>query len=572
MKEKIISFLLIGALLFSCNGVFDKENLTAINPDDVWNDFGLAQAYVDNLYAKFMPGWNYNTGEHSDEAAPKNDSQTMTALLKGQLTTNSVNYWPYGDIRKINILLEQVESGTLTSDEVAVLKGQALFWRAWVYFRMVKNYGGVPLVLEVQNREDGEALKVSRNKTSECIAQIVKDLDDAASMLPDKWSGVDYGRIDKGAVLAVKGRVLLHYASPQFNPSNDMGRWTEAYNANQEAYDFLKAQGKALHPDYASIWFSELNSEAVMVHRYFNPGHTSNQNSMRPLYATRDDVNADRPTLELVNAFPMNDGSDFNPEAGYSGFWQNRDDRFYATIAYPGSDYGLPFYNGDYLWSYFYMHSNGTERPYEELKYGMRGNIWTGFYRMKALDKTLSHATVDQCALDWIEIRFAEVMLNYAEAANETGHTAEALDMLYQIRERAGIEEGSGNYGITENDKDGVRERIVKERFVELAFEGKRFEDLRRWRRFDYLNNLKVRHGLRILIDDVNDGPDGKDNVDDFADKFTYRVYDLETLQGEQFNLKDEYYFYAIPQVHLSQNSNLEQTQGWDGGTFDPLQ
>ncbi|WP_460545708.1 RagB/SusD family nutrient uptake outer membrane protein [Echinicola sediminis] len=570
MKSKILSLLLVGSLLFSCNSVFDKENLTAINPDDVWNDFGLAQAYVDNLYATFMPGWNYNSGQNSDES-PSSNGQNMNAVLKGQLLTNSVNYWPYGDIRKINILLEQVETGTLASDEVAVLKGQALFWRAWAYFGMVKNYGGVPLVLEVQNREDGDALKVSRNKTSECIAQIVKDLDDAAGMLPDKWTGANYGRIDKGAVLAVKGRVLLHYASPQFNPSNDMTRWAAAYDANKEAYDFLKGQGKALHHDFAGIWFSELNSETVMVHRYFNPGHTNNQNIMRPLYATKDAVGGDRPSLELVNAFPMKDGSDFDPAGGYEGFWQNRDDRFYATIAYPGSDYGLPELDGDYLWSYFY-NDNGTERPYEEYKYGTRGNIWTGFYRAKALDKSLHGSVVDLCEVDWIEIRLAEVMLNYAEAANEAGHTTEALDMLYQIRERAGIEEGSGNYGIAESDKDMLRETIMKERFVELAFEGKRFDDLRRWRRFDYLNDLKVRHGLRIMVDDVNQGPDGTDDVNDFADQFTYTVFDVETLEGEQFNLKEEYYFYAIPQVHLSQNSNLEQTQGWDNGTFDPLQ
>ena len=569
MKSKIIYLFLIGFFLVGCEQVFEKENLTAISPDDVWNDFGLSQAYLDNLYSLFMPGWSYTSGANSDES-PSADGNSMHTILKGQATIETVNYWPYASIRKINILFENVESGSLLPDEVNVLTGQALFFRAWAYFGMVKNYGGVPLVLTVQSVDEGEALKVSRNSTSECIAQIVQDLDDAIALLPDEWTGADYGRIDKGAAMAVKGRVLLFYASPQFNPTNEQGRWTEAYNANEAALNHLVAQGKALYSDFGGIWHNEMNTESVMIHRYFNPGHTNNQNAMRPLYATKDATGADRPSLELVNAFPMKDGSDFDPAAGYNGFWMDRDDRFYATVAYPGSDYGIPELEGDYLWSHFY-NDNGTHLPYEEYTNGTRGNIWTGFYRMKALDKTLHGSVVDLCPIDWIEIRLAEVMLNYAEAANETDHMTEALDILYQLRERAGIEVGTGNYGITESDQAGLRDRIMQERFIELAFEGKRWDDLRRWRKFDYLNSLVVHHGLRILIDDVTQSPDGLDNVDDYANIFTYYEFDVEKTVGESFNLQDNYYFWGIPKVHLDQNSNLQQTQGWDNGSFDPL-
>lgn len=570
MKSKILVLLILAITLLGCEKVFDKENLTAVNPDEVWNNFNYAQAYVDNLYSLFMPGWNYNSGGDSDEA-PNSDGSSMRTILKGQATIETVNNWPYANIRKINILLEEVEKGSLTVEQIEVLRGQALFFRARAYFSMVKNYGGVPLVLTVQSVDEGEALKVPRNSTSECITQIVSDLDQAISLLPDEWTGADYGRIDKGAAMAVKGKVLLFYASPQFTPAGDAGRWQDAYDANKAAYDHLIAQGKALHPDFADIWFSEMNTEAVMIHRYFNPGHTNNQNFMRPLYATKDAVGGDRPTMELVNAFPMQDGSDFDPSGGYEGFWQNRDERFYATVAYPGCDYGIPELNGDYLWSYYY-NDNGTHRPNEELlNGGTQGHLWTGFYRQKALDKTLHGSVVDQCEIDWIEIRLAEVMLNLAEAANETDRPAEALGLLYELRERAGIDPGTGNYGITESDKAGIRDRIMNERFIELAFEGKRWDDLRRWRKFDYLNSLGVHHGIRTLIDDVTQGPGGLDNVDDWANLFTYYEFDVETTPGEEFNLQDNYYFFGIPKVHLDQNSNLEQTQGWEGGTFDPL-
>ncbi|MEN7547992.1 RagB/SusD family nutrient uptake outer membrane protein [Rapidithrix thailandica] len=571
MKFYTLCLSVVAFLSVSCEDVLDKENLGAINPQDVWNDYFLAQAYVDNIYSKLMPEWSYSSGGASDEAP--GDGFTLNDFLKGNATIDTEDIWHYSTIRKINILLQEVEKGSLKPDEIDKLKGQALFWRAWAYFDMVKRYGGVPLILQPQDREDEDAILVSRNKTSECILQMEEDLNHAIDLLPDSWNGVDYGRIDKGVAMAFKGRVLLYYASPQFTPNGDQARWQKAYEANKAAVDFLDGQGKGLFADFAEVWYEEQNKEAVMFHRYFHPGHTSNQNLLRPIWATRDNVGGDRPTIDLVNAFPMKDGSDFDPNGGYQDFWKNRDQRFYATVAYTGSDYGIPKLqpggvNEGYLWNY--KDANGNFIEYELYEEG--GNNYTGFYRNKALDKTITPQTIDQCGIDWIEIRYAEVLMNYGEAANEIGKTDEALTVLYKIRERAGIEAGSGNYGIAESSKEALRERYMKERQVEFAFEGKRWWDLRRWRRFDVLNNLGRRHALFFQLKSNAVKPSGWDDLNAVGSLFDFIYTDVEQAAGEAFNLQEEYYFYGIPKKHLDVNSNLEQTQGWDGGTFDPLQ
>lgn len=162
--------------------------------------------------------------------------------------------------------------------------------------------------------------------------------------------------------------------------------------------------------------------------------------------------------------------------------------------------------------------------------------------------------------------------MNYGEAANETGKTAEALSVLYSIRQRAGILPGvAGKYGITASTVSEIREVYIKERFVEFAFEGKRWEDLRRWRRFDILNSQKTRKAVLMYLKPSAQIPLITDNIYDSAiwSRFTPKI--VENIENPYtFNLLDKYYFYAIPKGHLDRNVNLEQNKDW-GGTFDPL-
>jgi len=561
--KKIFLFITIitcaGLLFTSCEDVLDKENLSAINPDDVWSNESMANAYLNGIYGALMPGMPLGTGNYTDEAV-----SGISAFAYGTATIDSYNNWPYGTIRTINFLLENINSGSLTDEQKDPIIGQGLFWRAWTYFDMVKAYGGVPLVLPVQDPADKEVLKVKRNKTSQCITQIIEDLDNAIAKLPSSWNNANTGRIDKCAAKAFKSKVLLFYASPQFNPENIASRWQNAYNAAKEAKEYCESQGKGLYESFSGIWDDELNTEVIMVRRYNNPGSTYFSGGVRPLVYSNGATGQDQPSLELVEAFPLIDGTPWNPGTmSFDTIYRHRDERFYATIAYNGANPYLKdmFDANTRLWTYRRPDGGAMDGPLPTL---------TSFYRVKGLDKTIDISAVELTSTDWPEIRFAEVLMIYGEAANEIGKSDEALQVLYNIRKRAGIKAGSdGKYGITASTQAEIRTAFMNENYLEFAFEGKRWDQLRRLRQLDVrLNSLKHRHGLIITLKEGETGPTGMDNVDNYLNRFNITKVETETIE---FDVKDEYYFYGIPKTHLDQNPDLEQTSGWDGGTFDPL-
>jgi len=570
--------LSLGLLFSACSKVLDKENLTAVNPADVWSNAAIARAYLNNIYADMMPGNTYGSGNATDEGVPY-QRQTNT-WLSGTATFDSRSkddyIKPYENIRSINILLSGIDNATFDAASKNTIKGEGLFWRAWGYYRLVKDFGGVPLVLTPQETAGGlESLALPRNKTSECVEQILKDLDDAIALLPETWSGGDYGRIDKGAALAFKGRVLLFFASPLFNTSNVQAKWQKAYDANLAAKNFLDAHGKGLYPNYGKIWDDEMNKEVIMVRRYNYPQSTYFQGGLMPLNWSKDDVGYDRPSLELVDAFPMKNGADWNPATmAYDTLFRNRDDRFYATIYYNGSPFqylaGMVAGN-TYLWTYFksvtnYYGNTGIEGAHNQVT---TDPLWSnsGFYRIKAIDKTIIQGTVYNAAVDWPEIRYAEVLMNYGEAANEVGKTAEALNVLYQIRARAGILAGTGNYGITASSRSDIRIAYQRERLVEFAFEGKRWDDLRRCKKFGYLRSLPQRHGLAIVLKPGQADVRPLDDINIVWNRFSYKVVQTDR---QDIAVKDDYYIYGIPKEVLDRNPKLEQNNNW-GGNFNPF-
>jgi hypothetical protein len=572
MKLYKLGFFIAGSLvLASCTKVLDKKNLNAVNEGDVWNDLELATAAVNNVYAQSLPGWSTEYADYSEE------SDGGGSYMYGQLTENSVNYWPYNQIRDINVVLSNVDKGTLKESDKKLLKGQAFFFRAWQYFELVKRYGGVPLVLEPQKVTDD--LFVKRASTTETFKQVIKDLDSAIADLPTvpaTSQSLNNGRVHKGTALAVKGRVLLYWASPQFDPSqSEADRWQAAYETNKAAKDYLVSQGFGLYPSFGGLWYNEMNKEVIFVKRYqYVTGVSSSYHNWsaatRPLDVSQGATGANRPVWEIVNAFPMKDGKAItDPASAYpydpAHFWRNRDPRFRETIIYNGAPWGLGMaapQPGRLQFTYVGAETNSPTA--------------TGFYMKKAVDTTQNSIQAFNSGTDWIELRYAEVLLNLAEAANEMGKTDEAYTELIAIRARAGIDPGSDNmYGLTPGmNQAQMRDAIMWEREVEFAFEAKRFWDLRRRRLFESTLNGKRRTGLKTTLksgvtkSQVSAlSPAQLDaNYDQY---FNQQVITLDT----QFpiNWKPEYYFFAIPTSILQLNSNLEQTQGWSGGTFDPL-
>lgn len=545
--------------LCSCSDVLDKKDLSTISEKDVWNDVGYATAYVNKLCRDNLPGWDNNVSGNSDEA------NGGGSILYGQLLTTSIDVWNYSNIRNINIFLENIDKGTISEEEKNLLKAQAKVLRAWKYFEMVRLYGGVPIIDHPQTLD--EDLYVTRNKTSECIDFIIQDLDDAIGILPWKWTGDDLGRISKAAALAFKSRVLLYYASPQFNPNNLKERWEEAYAVNKLAKEELSKNGYALYPDYENFWFDEMNEEVVFVKRYQEPGLEHNwEAATRPLDESQNATGSNQPSLEMVRSYPMVNGKPITESgSGYDPviYWENRDPRFKASIVYNGCLWELSGKSGRKQWTFVGGELNSPSA--------------TGFYCRKAVKASNTPYYAEHGSTDWVEIRYAEVLLNFAECAAELGKTNEAYEILKQIRKRAGIIPGDGEmYGLNANmNREQMIEAIMLERKIEFAFEGKRYWDLRRRRLFASELNGTKRHGVYPILNNMDKEEFLKiestiDLNKDYGKFFRDSIIELDKIFTIDF--KDNYYFYAIPTKHLETNSKLEQTQGWDEGTFNPYE
>ena len=592
MKKNILILGLFLLGMSSCS--LDYENKEAITPDNVWTDKTMINGFLNDIYGRMNPGWPINAN-NTDEGM--NGPTSLNDFARGNYTVELQGQkLDYGNIDRINFFLGKLDNEVtvLTEEEKNTLKGQALFWRAWDYFGKVNTVGGVPLILDVQDITDVPSLFVSRNSTSECMAQIIKDLDEAISYLPDAYEDKEYGRIDKGTAMAFKGRVQLFYASPMFNPNNDATRWEAAYNTNKAALEYLTAHGKGLYKgNFVDIWYDEQNCEVIMVNQFYYPDHALDQKNIRPEPLTRDAANDNQAILPLLMAYPKADGTPLELDVDrlsdpvynqqfMTDFYTNRDPRFHATIFCPGTIYpctNAQLEGGQRYWNAWYEQEvDGKIQMNSLIDYQIGttvGGGMSGYFQKKGLDESLNNASVYQAETDWIEIRFAEVLMNYGECANEIGKTTEALDVLYQIRERAGIVNTMGNYGITATTQADIREAYVNERFIEFAYEGKRWNDLRRWKRFDILNNLKYRSSLYAVINNKADAENfdfTKDMSDPEIRKMFHFVY-IENVDKDdtyKFNLDDKYVFYPIHKDVIDQNSKIEQNIAW-GGTFDPL-
>jgi hypothetical protein len=503
MRKLLICISILTGLT-ACSKILDKTDLSGID-ERTWDTESTATLYLNRLYDISMPTWPNLSGSAGLPTAIHDLSDDYNGgeakIWFGQLSADNItdffggnasnNAWAY--IRKINILLTQIEGGALEPAVKAKIKAQAYFLRGWIYFQLVKLYGGVPYISHPQDWVT-EDLLVKRNKTSECIDSIARDFD-MASSLPASWGSTDRGRITRGAALGIKGRMLLFWASPQFNPANDVARWERAYKANRAAYDTLLLDGYALFPSFANVWLDEGsgNKEVIMLRSFDGANKASTfEDAARPNSESNGGGGSYQPTLDLVNVFPMKSGLNVTDEdSGYDSvyYWKNRDPRFDATIAYNGCVWALSNKTGRKQWSYTGV-TDDKNKP-----------TVTGFYCRKGLNTATIKDNTKLGKTDWIELRLAEVMLNLAECANATGRTQEAYDMLIAIRKRAGITAGeNAMYGLKASmTQTEMFSAIIRERRIELAFEGKRYDDLRRNKLFDQLNGTR-RSILKIAV------------------------------------------------------------------------
>lgn len=601
-KIKFTLLLFSTVFLTQCEDVLDKTDLGNITSDVVFVDPVLAEANLNRLYLISSPEWGPGNSSITDNGP--NSAGITNDFMYGRVPDNSNSDTYQGlfsNIREINIFLNGLDNGTLEDEDTNPMRGQALALRAINYLSLVRTYGGVPIVTEVLTPDD-DGLNRPRNTSSECFAQMVADLDAAESLLPNVYDSNDNGRLTRGAAMAIKGRILLRFASEQFDPDQTKNRWQAAYDALTAAKSNLDANGKGLHPSYADLWFDDSsgNPELVWTRLYnTNFSHTRDA-SVRTYRPGFGGGRVDTPTLGLLDAYPMRDGKKIDdPTSAYTYdpllVWQNRDPRFEATVVWNGASWPIdepsPFKTSELYWSF---QDNTTETETDD-----NGITFTGFQCRKAVDTSFDHEMAQASTTQWIEMRYAEVLLNLAEAANEIGQGAEALNILFDIRARAGIENLDGRYGLDaglEGDQVGMRDVILNERRVEFAFEAKRSSDLIRRRLYGSLNGTQrmgyfitttpafdaladTRLEDRIALENaVLSGTIDLDDPVQYQTYFTTETYSVEENSivpgqaGTPINFLDNYYFLDIPESILQRNPALEQTEGWPGGSFDPTE
>lgn len=572
-------YLFIVASFFSlgCSNILnDVQNLGSYPEAGTFDDEETANAFLSNLYNGTLGGWPVNSGNNADESKGING--------EGWVTTDNdqMKFWPYENIRKINILLKEVPLGKIKKEKQNILIGQAKFLRAYLYFKAVYYHGGVPIIKEPQALTDD--LKVTRNTTSECFDFIISELDQAENLLPPKFEGNNRGRIDQACIKSFRGRVLLYKASPQFNPTKpyDNQYWSQAYTANKEAIDFLDKNGYGLLEDYTKIFETKGHKESILAVIYINPVKVDGRKEagVRPLSESKNYTGYDEPIWSLAEAYPMRDGKkigDLSSKYTYDfqSFWLNRDPRFDATLVWNGAVYELSGIGGRRQYT-----MSGIANSRDAFGFIIQGESFsrTGLYCRKGVMEELPSTQVEINDVDWLEIRYTEVLFNYAEAANEMNKTSDALEVLKRIRKRAGIEEGiDGLYGLKkEMTREEMRQAILDEKFIEMAFEGYRFWDLRRHR---MLNKLDGMHKYGPMAIKVNGHTFEKISDEDLKlaadfkllpENFEYELNELITNGPKQMVMPEKYYFFPIQLKHINQNPRLEQNKDWGGG-FDPI-
>jgi hypothetical protein len=530
---QLYALLFFTFLVSGCTDIMDKRDLTNISADDVWVTPSYVSGYVNYVMEKDLPKEEHNSFHNTDESYSLYDLNIVNDLFNTDDDNDKFDKWNYEGIRRVNKFLDNIDkipTDRIPRSTLEQYIGQMKVLRAWLYFEMVRIYGGVPLILHEQRTD--ENLSIPRSKTSECIAAIVQDLDDAIALenFPMRWTGNNAGRISKAAAYALKGRVLLTYASPQFSNTIGAGtksadqRWTEAYNACKEAKEKLTEAGHKLYrPDPLSgdvesiitnyfdmLVNDEMNDEIVWARRYIariENGERANSwdGSVRP-QCTNSQGQRPGITLEVVSDFPKADGTPYTDfvipntsngnnveiEKSTVAFWKNRDPRFYAFIAYNGCIWPLnrlqqtlsPDDVKDGIMQHQWIFEQ-ADFPYENA-YDQYGG-GAGF-RIRKMVSATNYATGDNQGLgagDYPLIRYAEVLFNFAETAAKTGHENDAIQVLRDIRKRAAIPAGNdGNYGLQSSQLSGnaLLATILNERRIELLFEGFRYHDVRRWR------------------------------------------------------------------------------------------
>ncbi len=526
MKNRIIIILiLLTVTVCSCKKDFlDRQPLTEYSETTLWTGVNDATAACNACYSRFVSGqWVVYMDVASDnghDAYPWEGWQEF-----GNMQLLSPNSWRskfnFTTITKCNWFLANVDKTPMDQTLLTRMKGEVRFIRAFEYFERSQLYGDFPLVTTLLTTTEANA--VERSPKAEVVDFILNELDTIIPTLPKSYEGSDLGRITRGAAMALKARVEL------FNE-----KYTEAAASSKEVMDLAVY---SLFPNYQDLFriTNEYNSEIVLDYGYLesNPDLTVGLMVLAPESTPGGGWSSVNITQSLVDAYEMANGKTIDDPA--SGFdvdhpFVNRDPRLLQTIIVPGAAYAGIIFNP--------MDPNS-------LDYWPTYN-YTGYVGQKYIHYKSDFSDLYRAGLNIPLIRYAEILLTYAEAKIELNQIDNTVyDALDQVRLRAGLPAVDQSKYSTRTQ---MRELLRRERRVELAMEGLRWYDIQRWKIGNEVMNGPV-YGARISQIDASG------NV-------TYTSTEHIKVEDRVFD-PSKNYLWPVPQSQIDLGKSLKQNTGY---------
>lgn len=555
MKFNKIAILLLSAGLLtttSCD-FMDCDESDNYTLQEIQGSYNRVKQFVTSIYG-YLPSDFCNThgamlDAATDDAIHVYESSAIQRIVNG---TWSANYtvddkfaYYYNAIHDANYYLTTLSGLTFDTWENGDdyqdwmqnydnYQYQVRFLRAYFYFELVRRYQNVPLITKPLSQT--EANQIEPSSAQEVLKFIINECTEIAPKLPIKSTSIaqaENGRATRAMAMALKSRAALYAASPLYNTNGDNAKWTEAAKASHDIIASAGELGLGLDT-YANLFKSKnYNSKEVILCRPTGTSKTFEQANY-PMGVTGGNTTT-CPTENLASAFEMKDGRafDWNDPTMKANPYKDRDPRFYLTIVHNGM-----------LWP--------AKKAVDISEGGANGlpltnATTTGYYLRKYVDNSISFEAGSTTAAthhNWILFRYAEVLLNYAEAMihvngncdfKDATYTMSAREALNAVRKRAGMPE------VAACSQDEFLTRVKHERRVEMAFEGQRFWDLRRWKNLDETKNI---YAVRITH---HDG-----------------VLSYEKTLLSERSVSDKLYFYPIANVELFKNKKLVQNLGWD--------
>jgi hypothetical protein len=575
MRKHILIISTFLVLILGCNK--DSEFLTTdptnlLTDEAVWKSEALVLSVLADLYNRYpdlqtINNWGAFTD--FDEAFPS-DAGSYGNVKRVDYPYDWWNIWDYGYFRDLNLFVQKCAAADQLSEAARNrFLSEARFLRAALYFEEVKRMGGVPLITEPMLYNfsgDPTYLQHARAKESEIYDFVIAELDTIKAILPD--DGAIKSRATKGLALAMQSRAALYAASiakygvntPGVTlPGGEVGisadkanaYYTKALSAAQEIitggkYSLYKKKSEDLQENFSSLFYDKANNAEVIFAQDFKlkSGKVEAWTLNNQPWSSAEEQQGGRvnPSLNLAQLYEKLDNT-YAPFATDVYFdnpldiFANRDARLGGTIMLPGTKFkGVPLdifagvmywkngqYNiitGDNFGDQDSIPVAGAPKSSQVVGQdgpvdGLQFSAQTGFYVRKFMDPTVGSGQIGtQSDVWWIRYRYAEVLLNAAEAAFELGQADVALPYINEVRARAGL-----TVALTVGDI--TFDKIVHERRVELAFEGHELFDNKRWRIAH-----KVWNGETMNVADLITGIGKADKVNTMIySLWPYKVY-----------------------------------------------